>query len=529
MQKYLKSCMQERSIPRIYVVKCIVMKKFFLIVLSASVAAVSCSYADYGYVYDMPRQDAGIMINGNMPEPPGEGGGDNFDKIVENPFIKVSEQPVSTFSVDADGASYTYVRRMLREGRGINPNAVRTEEFLNYFTFDYADPTGDESVAANAEIGECPWAPGHMLLRIGLKGKSLTESEIPPANYVLLVDVSGSMRGDDRIELLKSGLCNMIDYMRPDDRVAIITYASGVSKALESTQVKNANKIKKVIKSLDADGSTAGGAAMKMAYEEASEHFIKGANNRIIMCTDGDFNVGVSSTEALVEMVESYMDKGIYLSIMGFGTGNYQDSRMESLSNHGNGTYTYIDSEDEMMKVFVHERSRFYSVANDTKCQVKFFDWVDSYRLIGYENRVLDNEDFENDKKDAGEIGAGQTVTALYELIPAEGDMTQNATAASLDVRYKKALGEESRLLHVDIGKYYKGTTVTGKEFDFAAGIAAFALTLRNSEYKGDASYDMAKELVEGAVKPADGVDPLKFRPQLLTLIDSAKKAAQSL
>lgn len=493
------------------------MKKFFLTAFVAAFAAVSCTYADY---------NPGIAPDYNMAMENNEEAesGDNFDTIVENKFIKVADQPVSTFSIDADGASYAYVRRMLHEGRYINPNAVRTEEFLNYFTFDYAEPTGDETLAINAEMGKCPWAEGHMLLRLGLKGKSLAYKDIPPANFVLLVDVSGSMRGDDRIELLKSGLCNMIDYMRPDDRVAIITYASGVSKVLESTMVKESNKIKRAIKSLNANGSTAGGAAMKMAYEEASEHFITGANNRIIMCTDGDFNVGVTSTEELIEMVESYMGKGIYLSIMGFGTGNYQDSRMENLSNHGNGTYTYIDSEDEMMKVFVHERSRFYSVANDTKCQVHFFDWVDSYRLIGYENRVMNNEDFENDKKDAGEIGAGQTVTALYELIPAEGDFTQNATAASFDVRYKKALGEDSRQLHLDIGKYYEGVTTTGKEFDFAAGVAAFAMVLRHSQYKGEADFNMAKELVKKSATPAEGVDPMKFRIQLISLIDDASE-----
>ena len=314
----------------------------------------------------------------------------------------------------------------------------------------------------------------------------------------------------------------MIDYMRPTDRIAIITYAGTVKRVLESTLVKDAATIKRAIKKLEASGSTAGGAAMQMAYDEAVEHYIKGGNNRIIMCTDGDFNVGVTSTEALIEMVESYLDKGIYLSIMGFGTGNYQDSRMESLSNHGNGTYTYIDCEDEMMKVFVHERSRFYSVANDTKCQVKFFDWVDSYRLIGYENRVMSNEDFENDKKDAGEIGAGQTITALYELIPA-ADMTQNATAASFDVRYKTELGGESRLLHQDIGKYYQGVTKTGPEFNFAAGVAAYAMILRGSKFKGNADLNMVKELVKSAEQPSEGVDPLKLRPALLKIVEKAE------
>ena len=494
------------------------MKKFLIITFCAALAAVSCG--EYYFPADA-YYDAGRTME-YLPDEP-EQGGDNFDKIVENKFVKVADEPVSTFSIDADGASYAYVRRNLREKRAVNPNSIRTEEFLNYFTFDYPEPTDGESVALNSEIGVCPWNNEHLLLRLGIKGKSLSESEIPPANFILLVDVSGSMRGDDRIELLKSGLCNMIDNMRPDDRVAIITYASGVKKVLESTLVKNADKIKRKIKSLEADGSTAGGEAMKMAYQEAWDNFSKDANNRIIMCTDGDFNVGVTSTDELIAMVESYMNKGIYLSIMGFGTGNYQDSRMESLSNHGNGTYTYIDSEDEMMKVFVHERSRFCTVASDVKCQVRFFDFVDSYRLIGYENRVMQNSDFEDDKKDAGEIGAGQTITALYELIPA-ADLTMNATAASFEVRYKKILGEESRLLQNQVGKYYEGVTKTGPEFNFAAGIAAFALTLRNSEYKGQANFSLAKELVQSAVAPASGVDPLKFRPQLVSLIDDASK-----
>jgi len=497
------------------------MKRIIRIITAVALCAAMASCSKAGYNYDM----ADIYPNSYEKMAAEEGyqeGDEPFEGIVENDFVKVSEQPVSTFSVDADGASYTYLRRCLKEKHQFSPEALRTEEFLNYFTFDYPDPSGDETLAINAEIGDCPWNKEHKLLRLGLKGKSLPESEIPAANYILLIDTSGSMSGDDRIELLKSGLINMIDYMRPSDRVAIITYSGTVKKLLESTLVKDAKTIKRAISRLEASGSTAGGSAIKMAYEEATEHYITGGNNRIIMCTDGDFNVGVSSTDALVEMVESYLNKGIYLSIMGFGMGNFQDSRMESLSNHGNGTYTYIDSEEEMMKVFVHERSRFYSVANDTKCQVKFFDWVDSYRLIGYENRVMNNEDFEDDSKDAGEIGAGQTVTALYEIIPAES-MTQDATAATFEVRYKKALGQDSRLLHLDIGKDY-GLQAPSAEFNFAAGVAAFALELRNSKYKGEASLSMARDLVGGSVNPASGVDPLKLRKELLELIDAAGK-----
>ena len=484
-------------------------------------ALSACSYKDYYPAdanYEYMSNNAMAADAGEIPPEPEPG--DTFEQLKENKFVKVSEQPVSTFSIDADGASYSYSRRCITGGSLPSEEAIRTEEFLNYFTFDYSDPTGDETVAINAEIGDCPWDSTHKLLRLGLKGKSLPESEIPAANYILLIDTSGSMSGDDRIELLKSGLCEMVDHLRPQDRVAIITYSGSVQMLLESTLVTNPAEIKKVIRKLVASGSTAGGAAMKMAYDEASEHYITGGNNRIIMCTDGDFNVGVSSTEELVEMVESYQEKGIYLSIMGFGWGNYQDSRMESLSNHGNGTYTYIDCENEMMKVFVHERSHFYSVANDTKCQITFTDAIDSYRLIGYENRVMNNEDFEDDKKDAGEIGAGQTVTALYELIPAAG-FTESAPAATFDVRYKKALGQESRPLSLEV-TVPKAEYITSPEFSFAAGITAFSLLLRHSQYRGQANLDMAADLVGKGSKDIN--DPLKLREELKSLILACKK-----
>ena len=496
------------------------MKTYIRLILAFSVIlGISACDAGgfYGYErYAQPDANYAEMADMDGEMPPQEG--DRFDEIVENDFIKVAEQPVSTFSIDADGASYAYMRRCIGSGYLPSPNSVRTEEFLNYFTFDYANPAAGENVGINAEVGICPWNPEHYLLRLGLKGKPVAEADMPVANFILMIDTSGSMLGADRLDLLKSGLLNMIDYMRPTDRIAIITYSGEVKMLLESTLVKDANKIKKAIKSLDASGYTPGGAAMKMAYDEAVEHYIKGGNNRIIMCTDGDFNVGVTSTDALVEMVESYLDKGSYLSIMGFGTGNFNDSMMESLSNHGNGTYTYIDSEEEMMKVFVHERSHFLSVANDTKCQIRFTDNIDSYRLIGYENRVMNNEDFENDQKDAGEIGAGQTVTALYELIPAAGAKAGAATA-SFDVRYKMALGEESRLLHLDVGDCQSNVS---KEFHFAAGIAAYAMILRNSKYKGTADFKMAEDLVRIGEQPAEGVDPLKLRSKLTKLVHLA-------
>ena len=494
------------------------MKKSLSILFSALtlIGLSSCMrYSDYDRYPDMPSN---YREESNIQDPLE---GDSFADIEENPFVKVSQQPASSFSIDADGASYAYMRRCLNAGRKPAANSIRTEEFLNYFTFDYPSPTGEETLALNAEIGDCPWAKGHKLLRIGLKGKPVSDADMPKANFILLVDTSGSMAGADRIDLLKSGLCNMIDAMRPDDRISIITYSGKVSKVLESTLVKDAEAIKRAIMSLIASGSTAGGEAMKMAYDEAVENYIEGGNNRIIMCTDGDFNVGVTSTEALVEMVESYLDKGIYLSIMGFGSGNYQDHRMEELSNHGNGTYTYIDCEDEMMKVFVHERSRFFSVANDVKCQVVFTENVDSYRLIGYENRTMSSEDFDNDKKDAGEIGAGQTVTALYELIPSQ-TITAHANAAFINVRYKRTLGEDSYLLTLNTGIPTIEDFKPSSEFGFAAGIAAYALALRDSKYKGSASLSMAIDLVKPASAPGKDVDPLGLRSQLLELIEKA-------
>lgn len=489
--------------------------------MAATIAAaliLACSKASYSPLdgYSDIMDNAGAIASDNSQNP---GEGDTFDKIVENVFINTANEPSSTFSIDADGAAYAYMRQSVKSGFLPNANSVRIEEYLNYFTFDYADPVGDEMVAINAEVGDCPWNPTHKLLRLGLKGEPIPDSDIPDANYILLVDVSGSMSGDNRIELLKKGLINMLDYMKPTDRVAIITYSGEVKKLLESTLVKDAQTIKKAIKALQASGSTAGGAAMKMAYDEAVDHYITGGNNRIIMCTDGDFNVGVSNTDALVEMVEGYLDKGIYLSIMGFGTGNYADSRMESLSNHGNGTYTYIDCEQEMMKVFVDERSHFYSVANDTKCQITFDpEVVESYRLIGYENRVLANEDFENDSKDAGEIGAGQTITALYEIVPAQGYVAE-AALARFDVRYKMMLGGESRPLSLDVTAPTTGSS--SANFNLAAGIAAYGLTLRGSQYKGTASYNMAKELVNASNRNQD-----KYRTELVQLIEKAQQIA---
>ena len=458
-------------------------------------------------------------------------GGDRFDEFQDNPFISVKEQPVSTFSVDADGASYAIVRRYLNGGyTGFSTGSVRIEEFLNYFTFDYAQPTGDDAVAINAEVGACPWNSGHLLLRLGLKGRELALDEVPLANFVFLVDVSGSMEGSDRLGLLKAGLTELLGKMRPDDRISLVTYSGKVEKVLESTPVREADKIRKAIGQLHASGSTAGGEALKMAYEEALSCYDPTKNNRVIMGTDGDFNVGVTSTEALVEMAEGYAKRGIYFTCLGFGMGNLNDSMMEQLSNKCNGTYHYIDCEDEMMKVLVHERERFVSVANDVKCQLTFNpDVVSRYRLIGYENRVMQNEDFDDDEKDAAEIGAGQTITALYELEPAVStELTASEATAdkaadeaiAFDVRYKKSLGTASIALSQKLAPAdLSALQPLSENMSLAAGIAAFGMVLRQSPHKGEATLDMARELVKQSL----AFDPHGYRAQLLQLIDKAK------
>ena len=489
---------------------------------------VGCSAVDgdgeqYGYHYAVMDEYGKI--------PSGESG-DQFDEFSDNPFVKVADEPVSTFSVDADGAAYAIMRRYANGGYVINPSSVRIEEFLNYFTFDYPAPTDGNTVAINAEVGECPWNAEHRLLRLGIKGKELKAEEVPQANYVFLVDVSGSMDSSDKLELLKKGLITMLGQMNPEDRISLITYSGVVKKVLESTPVKKADIIKKAIRQLKADGSTAGGEALRMAYEEASANYNPKYNNRVIMGTDGDFNVGVTNVDSLVSMVERYASKGIYMTCLGFGYGNLNDGMMEKVSNAGNGTYYYIDSEDEMMKVFVYERERFASVANDAKCQVSFDStMVSAYRLIGYENRVLSNEDFEDDKKDAGEIGAGQTITALYEIVPTKkfDECLQDASSqrhvfAVFDFRYKKSLNSSSIAMSADtaVEDMYDSNKVlrpNSENLNFAAGVAAFGMVLRNSPYKGTSTISMAYDLVN----KNRNFDPHRYRFELLGLMQKVK------
>lgn len=490
------------------------MKNHYIVLAVAAVALVcnACS-AESDYAGESFSQTDGTYA------PPQSG--DKYDKFTDNPFVKTADQPVSTFSVDADGASYGIMRRFVTGRLLPDPSAVRIEEFLNYFTFDYLEPTDDNAVAVNYELGTCPWNRAHRLLRLGLKGKSIEQDRLPASNYVFLIDVSGSMNTSDKLELLKAGLTMLVDNLRPNDRVSIITYSGTVQKLLESTLVSDAATIKTAVSRLVASGSTAGGAALEMAYREAAENYIEGGNNRIVLGTDGDFNVGVTSTEALVEMVETNAKKGIYITVCGFGLGNLNDSMMEKISNAGNGTYEYIDSEDELTKVFANEVSKMYAVANDVKLQLTFNPaTVESYRLIGYENRVLSEEDFDNDLKDAGEIGAGQTITALYEIVP---NPDSTGKYADFDVRYKRVLGESS--VELNSGIYETDAAVMpSREFDFAASLAAFGMVLRDSPYKGDATIDMAFELSAECLN----YDPFGYRKQYRELLQQARTLSRS-
>lgn len=473
----------------------------------------------------MDYADSFESVNGHvvvLTDP--DGTGDKFDDFLDNPFIDTEVENVSTFSVDADGAAYAYMRRMVTQGFRPTRAAVRIEEYLNYFTFDYPDPAGGKDVAINAEVGACPWQPEHKLLRLGIKGRDIYQGKHPKSNYVFLLDISGSMATKDKLPLLQEGMKAMIDYLDPDDRISIVTYASGEKLVLESTPVREASKIKKAIGKLVASGSTAGHSGMRMAYEECLANYIEGGNNRVIMGTDGDFNVGETSTDAILELAENYAAKGIYLTVCGFGTGNLNDGMMEKVSNAGNGTYEYIDSEDELTKVFVIERNKFTSVANDVKNQVTFDkEMVKSYRLIGYENRVLGKEDFDNDKKDAGEIGASQTITALYEIVPAEG-FAKSKVIAKYDLRYKEALGDASIPLTMDIA--VSDPDGSSANLDLAAGIAAYGMMLRQTKYQGSSSFAMAHELVSRSIRNSAGFDPyqLQLRENLLELIDKADR-----
>ncbi len=448
--------------------------------------------------------------------------GDKFEFIEENPFIETDTQNVSTFSIDADGASYSIMRKYLTEKNQKPPkDAVRTEEFINYFTFNYENPTGEHPISLNGEVAQCPWDDTHKLIRIGIKGKSIPTTEVPATNFVYLIDVSGSMSQDDKLPLLKSAFKLFVDQMRSQDRIAIVTYAGADKVALESTSGDKKSDIKKAIDKLDAGGSTAGSKGVTRAYEIALTNYIKNGNNRVILASDGDFNVGITSLDELVKLIEEKRQSGIYLTTLGVGLGNLTDAVMEKLADNGNGNYEYIDNLEQAKKVFIYEKERFVTVAKDVKVQINFNkDLVKSYRLIGYENRVLQNNDFTNDKKDAGDIGAGQTITALYEIEPRPSSLSlRDVPTFSIDFRYKKPDADISLPLALDIKDSERIFSQSSENMRFAASISGYALLLRDSKFKGSLTYNKVLQWANGAMS----FDPNGYRKAFVELVKKAQ------
>ena len=465
---------------------------------------------------------------------------EGYDHIVENPFLKTDNNPLSTFSIDVDAASYANVRRFINEGELPPAGAVRIEELINYFSYNYPQPQNDEPFSINTEISNCPWNTNHKLVLIGLQGKKISTENLPASNLVFLIDVSGSMDEPDKLPLVKSSLKLLIDQLRPKDKVALVVYAGNAGLVLPSTSGKDKIKIKDEIDALDAGGSTAGGEGIKLAYNTAKENFIKDGNNRVILCTDGDFNVGTSSEDELQTLIENERTSGVFLSVLGFGTGNYQDAKMQLLADKGNGNHNYIDNISEAKKVFVNEfGGTLFTIAKDVKLQVEFNpEKVQGYRLIGYENRLLNKEDFNDDKKDAGELGSGHTVTALYELIPVgikdtllkdvdvlkyqkQKPSTKNNFTdeiMNIKLRYKKPDGNKSALIEHPLKDENISFNSASDNFRFAASVAEFGMLLRNSQFKGNADFSSVKQAAQTAL----GNDAEGYRKEFAQLVKSA-------
>ena len=463
---------------------------------------------------------------------------ETYKAIDEGGFKKTAKDPVTTFSADVDRASYSNVRRMLNYGQKPHKDAVRIEELINYFDYNYTPPAEGSKTPLNATttLSSCPWNPDNYLLRIGLQAKKIDLTKAPPSNIVFLIDTSGSMDEPNKMPLLKASFKLLLDNLRPEDRIAIVVYASQTGIALPSTPAKEKEKISKVIDDLVASGSTAGGAGLQTAYEVAEKNFLPKGNNRIILATDGDFNVGISSRDELQRLVEEKRNNGIYISVLGYGMGNYRDDMAETIANKGNGNYAYIDNFTEAKKVLVNEfGGTLYTVAKDVKLQLEFNpQYVKEYRLVGYENRALANEDFEDDKKDAGEIGAGHTVTALYELIPAKGATTDGLRyqkqvkegfaneLAFLKIRYKDPVVKDAKSVEESTPIPFSLTdlTQTDDDYRFAAAVAEWGMLLRNSKYKAKSSYKQVIDLAKNAI----GKDEEGYRKEFIRLVELSEK-----
>jgi Ca-activated chloride channel family protein len=464
---------------------------------------------------------------------------EDYDAISENRFHAVASEPLSTFSIDVDAASYSNVRRYLKSGSMPPPGAVRIEEMINYFKYSYPQPVGDKPFSVTTELAIAPWNTEHRLVRIGMQGKNIPVESLPASNLVFLIDVSGSMMPENKLPLVRASLRLLVDQMREKDRVALVVYAGSAGLVLPSTSGSEKNRIKSAIDRLEAGGSTAGGAGIELAYKIAMENFMEQGNNRVILCTDGDFNVGESSDASLEELIAAKRKSNIFLTVLGYGMGNYKDNKMQLLADKGNGNHAYIDGINEAKKVLVNEfGGTLFTIAKDVKLQVEFNPaHVQSYRLIGYENRMLNKEDFNDDKKDAGELGSGHNVTALYEIIPAG---VKNDFSVSVDplkyqsvpkpiapftheiltvkLRYKEPKGDVSKLIEQRLENRSGSIQDASQDLRFAASVAEFGMLLGNSAFKQGCTYEEALRLAQNAT----GDDKEGYRSEFIELIKLA-------
>ena len=465
---------------------------------------------------------------------------EEYDAIHENIFLETTNNPLSTFSIDVDAASYSNMRRFLNNGQMPPKDAVRIEEMVNYFNYDYEQPEDEHPFSINTEISTAPWNEEHRLVHIGLQGKKIPTDNLPPSNLVFLLDVSGSMNSTNKLPLLKSGFKLLVQQLRPEDRVAIVVYAGAAGLVLPSTSGAEKDKIIAALDRLEAGGSTAGGAGIKLAYQVAKDNFKEEGNNRVILATDGDFNIGESSNAGMERLIEQKREEGVFLTVLGFGMGNYKDSKMETIADKGNGNYAYIDNILEAKKVLVNEfGGTLFTIAKDVKLQIEFNPAkVQAYRLIGYENRALRNEDFNNDKKDAGELGSGHTVTALYEIIPV-GVKSQfspvdklkyqttgvvpkaNHTNELMTVkfRYKDPNGTKSKLIEHPLLDTHTALSKTSDNFKWSAAVASFGMILRDSEFKGMSTLSDVLDLA----RSSKGKDENGYRIEFINLVQSCE------
>ena len=493
----------------------------------------------YDYAQCVDVEEAARAEEDSFFIPAEEYNTEEYNYIEENGYTAVSSAPLSTFSADVDTASYTNIRRMIYDGYDVPPEAVRIEEMINYFDYHYSDPDENEPFAVHAELSDCPWNKDTELLMIGINTKN-TDSLLDnrePMNIVFLIDVSGSMYSEDKLPLVQKSFSMLTDNLSSRDRISIVTYAGSDEVVLEGADGNDRQRVLDAINSLEAGGSTAGAAGINTAYEIAEKYFIKGGNNRVILATDGDLNVGLSSESELTQLIEEKRESGVFLSVLGFGSGNLKDNKLEALADHGNGNYSYIDSEREARKVLVDEMSgTLYTAAKDVKFQLEFNpENIKGYRLIGYENRTMAAEDFNDDTKDAGEIGAGHSVTVLYELVPIDSpmeigsDLKYSANSESkkmgnelltVNIRYKEPDGSESKLLSYPVERSLYSKTKS-ENMTFAAAVAEFGMLLRNSRYIGDITYsNIATQLSEYDYHSDE------FKDEFVYLVNTMKRRA---